>query len=169
MKQSLDEAVAEAFSKISAQNGEGPIDIASVFRGVPVVVRAALAAVILAAAERPLNVRSVAEAGGYSRGTAYRNNKEALNLIIEGAPILASGILGRTARVRPSTHFIQKSRREIGRLAQLRQALMSAESERDCALSYARDLHQQLAPEFHEILKEKKNKVRRLRVMEEPQ
>lgn len=66
----------ETFARIAAQADAGePVDVAEELRSLPVVLRAALAVAVLAAADRPISGVTVATAGGFSRGTAYRNNR----------------------------------------------------------------------------------------------
>ena len=67
---------------------------------------------------------------------------------------------GRQHRPRTTTGALQQRDHTI---TELRAALRAAEHERDVALSYARDLHEQLAPEYQAILADKAAKVRPLR------
>ena len=156
--------LAQAMMRLARLNGcEDDVDVALAMRSVPVCWRAALAASALAAAGRPVNLRSIAEAAKYSRGTAYRNNRETLDGIVEMVPVLVTAMLGRAEGCRSSTELHAELQARNDTIAALRADLVQARRDRDQALAYARDLHQQLAPEFHAIVAEKRAKVRPLR------
>jgi len=156
---------AMEFVAKARENGK-EVDPASAMKAVPVVIRAALAAAALAASDRPVNAKSVAEIAGYSRGTAHRNNKESLDAILAGMPTLTQAMLedAREGSTRAELHA--ELQRRDKKISELRQDIASLKADREVALSYARDLHQQLAPEFHGILAEKQEKVRKLRPVE---
>ncbi len=141
---------------------------AEVLRDVPVIIRAALAAVALAAADRPVNGINVAKAAGYSRGTAYRHNAEALDVVLSASPTLAAALLEQPTAGRSVTELSQMLQERDRVIQDLRRQLKAAQVESEMALSYARDLHEQLAPEHEGIVQERRNKVRSLRVIGDP-
>lgn len=156
--------LAQAMESLARLKGcEEEVDVALAMRSVPVYWRAALAASALAAAGRPVNLRSIAEAARYSRGTAYRNNRETLDGIVETVPVLVTAMLGRAEDRQSSTELHTELQARNDTIAALRAGLVQARRDRDQALAYARDLHQQLAPEFHAIVAERRAKVRELR------
>ena len=166
MKESSEDRLVEAMQAVKAFVADGePIDIALVLRSVPVVWRAALATAALTAKDQPVNALRVAEAGGYSRGTAYRNNREGLDAVINGMPALVRSMLDTTGADRSRSELHAEIQRRDQVIAELRRLIASAEAERDLALAYARDLHQQLAPEFHAIAAEKRTKIRHLKTI----
>ena len=167
MTSAVEAILTDALEAAATQRAHGEaVDVTLAMKSLPVAWRALLAATALAAADRPVNVRSVAEAAGYSRGTAYRNNRVVLDRVIEIAPLLASSMLeeARVGITRAELHADLQLRDK--KIAELRRALAASETAREVALSYARDLHQQLAPEFHEIQAEKRSKVRSLRPLD---
>jgi hypothetical protein len=149
-----------------ASVAEEKVNVAEALRHLPVDQRALLAAVALAAADFPVNNVTVARAAGYSRGTAYRNNKEALDLVVENASLLADGLLDRAGDHQSIQVLSAKLQESNLALQRLRERVNKAERERDIAVSYARDLHQQLAPEYKAIVAEKGQKVRHLRPLQ---
>jgi hypothetical protein len=132
-------------------------------RSLPVVLRAALAAVALGAADKPVNALSVSKAAGYSRGTAYRHNSDALEVVLRAAPSVASALIGRADAGQTIAGLAATLQERDRIIAGLRSELRSAAAERDLALSYARDLHEQLAPEYEQIIRDRRQKVRALR------
>ena len=116
-------------------------------RDLPVVVRATLAAVALGAADLPVNALSVSDAAGYSRGTAYRHNADALDALLRAGPSVAAALIGRTENTRTVVGLAETLQERERTIAALRAEVRAAKAERDMALSYARDLHEQLAPE----------------------
>jgi hypothetical protein len=133
----------------------------------PVVLKAALAAVTLAAADRPVNRVTIAEAAGFSRGTAYRHSKDAINAIIAVAPRIAAELLDLPSKGLTAADYSNAVQNRDQTIATLRNQLAEAIRERDVVLAYARDLHQQLAPEYHKIKSEKAEKVRHLRPVDQ--
>jgi hypothetical protein len=154
--------------RVLAEPGNEQKGVAEIFRDVPVTIRAALAAVALAAADRPVNGINVSKAAGYSRGTAYRHNAEALEVVLSASPALAAALLERPTVGRSVTELSQMLQGRDRVIDDLRRQLKVARAERDMTLSYARDLHEQLAPEHDVIVQERKKKVRPLRVIDEP-
>jgi len=153
--------LAEALETlVRLRRDEDDVDIALAMRSVPVYWRAALAATALAAAGRPVNLRSVAEAAMYSRGTAYRNNRELLDGIVKVVPFLVNKMMNQSESRQSNTELHAELQARNGKIAELRAELTQAESDRDQALAYARDLHQQLSAEFHAIVAEKSAKIR---------
>lgn len=132
-------------------------------RDLPVVLRATLAGVALGAADKPVNALSVSKAAGYSRGTAYRHNSEALEVVLRATPSVANALVGRTDTGHTVAGLARMLQERDGIIASLRDELRSATAERDMALSYARDLHEQLAPEYEQLVRDRSNKVRALR------
>ncbi|NNN02857.1 MAG: hypothetical protein HKL87_02520 [Acidimicrobiaceae bacterium] len=145
-----------------------PKEVSVEFRSLPVVLRAALGAVALAAAGRPLNGVTLAAAAGFSRGTAYRHNREAVNLLIEFAPALVDSMLNRVGEGSSLTILNANLRQRDETIAELRERLHSSEKEREMALAYARDLFETVSSEIRDIAAEKAQKVRVLRVVEPP-
>lgn len=159
--------LAQAMEILARLNDcDDEVDVALAMRSVPVHWRAALAASALAAAGRPVNLRSIAEAARYSRGTAYRNNREILDGIVEMVPVLVTAMLGRDEGYQSSTELHSELQARNEKIAELRASLAQAERDRDQALAYARDLHQQLSLEFHAMVAEKRAKVRELRPLQ---
>ena len=138
-------------------------DVVDALRHIPVAQRALLAAVALAAADRPVNSVTVARSAGYSRGTAYRNNKPILDLVVKHAGQLADGLLHRARDHRSILELSTRIKERDEALTRWRDRAKQAERDRDIAIGYARDLHQQLIPEYKAIVSEKDRKVRHLR------
>lgn len=145
---------------------EAPSEVIAEFRSLPVVLRAALGAIALAAADRPLNGVTLAAAAGFSRGTAYRHNREAINRLVEFAPALVDSMLNRTEEGSSLTILNANLRQRDKTIAELRERLRASEKECEMALAYARDLFETVSSEMREIAAEKANKVRPLRVVE---
>jgi hypothetical protein len=139
------------------------VQVLDALRNLPVVLRATLAAVALGAADKPVNALSVSRAAGYSRGTAYRHNSDALEVVLRAAPSVASALIGRADAGQTIAGLAATLQERDRIIAGLRSELRSAAAERDLALSYARDLHEQLAPEYEQIVSDRKQKVRALR------
>lgn len=158
----------QALVRIAASE-DAPIDVLDELRAVPVGLRAALVAAVLAGADRPLNGVVLAKAARFSRGTAYRTNKDALAAVIAAVPTIAASVLGqsRSGGTRSELSAALHSRDET--IAKLRAEVKDAERDRDIALAYARDLHQQLEPEYRGIQAERSEKVRHLRGVESDQ
>lgn len=144
---------------------EEPNDVIVEFRSLPVVLRAALGAVALVAADRPLNGVTLAAAAGFSRGTAYRHNREAIKLLIDFAPALVDSMLVKTDVGSSLTILSANLRQRDETIAELRERLRASEKEREMALAYARDLFEAVSREVREIADEKAKKVRLLRVV----
>lgn len=158
----------ETFARIAAQADAGePVDVAEELRSLPVVLRAALAVAVLAAADRPFSGVTVATAGGFSRGTAYRNNRGALHTVTAAVPHVVDAMLARAREGATSASLGATVQQRDDTIADLRAALRETAQERDVAIAYARDLHEQLAPEFRAILADKTAKVRRLRAIDD--
>lgn len=147
-----------------ADSGE-LVDVASEVRALPVAIRAALGAVALAAAERPLNWVALAASAGFSRGTAYRHNKEVISGLINYAPALVDTMLAQDVDRESLTELSAKLQDRDATIAGLRERLRVSEAEREMALSYARDLFEVVEAEVREIAAEKARKVRPFRVV----
>jgi len=128
--------------------------------GVPVVLRALLAAVALASADRPVNSVTMAEAGGYARGTA---NKDALAAITRVAKAIADTQLGHGESAEGILELSSKVQERDATIATLRAQLAQSKSDLDVVVSYARDLHNRLQGEFDAVAAERAEKVRTLR------
>jgi hypothetical protein len=158
-----------ALARIAAQAEAGePPDIAAELKAVPVSLRAAIAAAVLAGGDLPLNGVTLAAAAGFSRGTAYRTKREEVLAVLAAMPLVAVHILGRGRKGGSRSDALASLRQRDQTIANLRKAVTEAERDRDQALSYARDLHQQLEPEFNRILEERTAKVRHLRSLDAP-
>jgi hypothetical protein len=161
------DALLEVLSRLEKDVAEvGQPDIATQIRSLPVVLRAALGAVALAAADRPLNGVTLAAAAGFSRGTAYRHNREIINLLIEFAPALVDSMLVNSDQGISLTILNANLHQRDETIAELREKLRASENEREMALAYARDLFETVSAEMREIADEKAKKVRPLRVVE---
>ena len=150
----------------ACENPDDPLSVLDALRDLPVALRAVLAAVALGAADLPVNALSVSKAAGYSRGTAYRHNAEALETVLRAAPVVASALIGRTANTQTVAALAESLQDRDRTIAALRTELRATTTERDMALSYARDLHEQLAPEYEQLVRERQQKVRSLRAVE---
>ena len=120
----------------------------------------------MAAADRPLNGVTLAAAAGFSRGTAYRHNREAVNLLIAIAPALVDSMLAKTDEGRSLTILNANLRQRDETIAKLREKLRASEKEREMALAYARDLFETVSSEMRETANEMAKKVRPLRIVE---
>lgn len=153
--------LVNALTRVADQAGDA--DTLDALRSLPVVLRATLAVTALSAADRPISGVTIATAAGFSRGTAYRHNRDALAAITDAVPPLVDTMLRRTRDGNTRTELTDALQQRDHTITELRAALRAAEHERDVALSYARDLHEQLAPEYQAILADKAAKVRPLR------
>lgn len=161
------DALGKAINSFAESSTAGDLfDVMVGFRSLPVVLRAALGAVALAAADRPLNGVALAATAGFSRGTAYRHNRETINFLIEIAPTLVELLLARTDQGESLTTLNANLRQRDATIAELREKLRASEKEREMALAYARDLFEAVSSEMREIADEKAKKVRLLRVLE---
>lgn len=79
-----------------AADQAGDADTLDALRSLPVVLRATLAVTALSAADRPISGVTIATAAGFSRGTAYRHNRDALAAITDAVPPLVDTMLRRT-------------------------------------------------------------------------
>lgn len=160
------DALLEALRNLAKDVEVDVRDVAAQIRSLPVVLRAALGAVALAAADQPLNGVTLAAAASFSRGTAYRHNREAINLLIAHAPALVHSMLDNIENGPSLTDLNAELRRRDQTIAELREKLRASEAEREMALAYARDLFEAVSSEMREIAEEKAKKVRPLRVVE---
>lgn len=161
------DALLEMLHSVAASMKVGEkSDIAAEIRRLPVVLRAALGAVALTAADRPLNGVTLATAASFSRGTAYRHNREAINLLVDLAPALVDSMLVNPEKGESLTVLNANLRQRDQTVAELRERLRASENEREMALAYARDLFETVSSEIREIASERARKVRPLRVVE---
>lgn len=166
MSEPTDDLV-DALARIAAAaDGGNVVDVTEELRNVPVALRAALAVTALSAADRPISGVTVAAAGGFSRGTAYRTNRDALDTLAAGLPHVVETMLARVREGESPAVLTATVQQRDATISALRGALREAEHDRDVALAYARDLHEQLAPEYRAILADKTTKVRRLRAVD---
>jgi hypothetical protein len=156
--------VVNALESIDSAMSRGePVAVNNHMLGVPVVLRALLAAVALASADRPVNSVTMAEAGGYARGTASTKNKDALAVITRVAKAIADTQLGHGESTEGILELSSKVQERDATIATLRAQLAQSKSDLDVVVSYARDLHNRLQGEFDAVAAERAEKVRTLR------
>ena len=135
---------------------------------VPTALRLVVAAVALTAADQPVNKKAVTTAAPAARSASYRDHSQLLDDVKEHLPALVEaqlqlvGVAVTAADLgRQLEHAHQIIRDERARRE-------NAETELAHVLSYARELHWQLRPERDAILRERQQKVRVLRPVEDP-
>lgn len=126
---------------------------------VPVPLRATIAVAYLTGADAPLSENNVAKAGGYSRTTAKAKHGDTIEILRAALPAVLdklSGTVRDGVSVAEVTAELQAAHQTI---ATLREQLAASQAERDAAISYARDLHRQLKPEYEENLRTRAERV----------
>lgn len=164
MASDLVKVVINALESIDSAVSRGePAAVNNHMREVPVVLRALLAAVALASADRPVNSVTMAKAGGYARGTANTKNKDALAVITRVAKVIADSQLDHGEGTEGISELSSKVQERDSTISALRAKLAQSKSDLDVVASYARDLHNRLQGEFDAVAAEKAIKVRTLR------
>lgn len=152
---------------------ERDVNLRQQLRDVPVPMRVVLAALTLAAADQRLTGANLAAAGGFSRGSTLRDYGDLVGTVKRAAPHVVRAQLGPTSEGPSRTELAAELQQRNDTIAALRDRLELQQQDLDVALSYARDLHEQLRPEFEALAVERATKVRPLRAVtteqEEPE
>lgn len=138
------------------------VDLKQAFKGIPVPLRAVLAAIVLTAAGEPLTGKNLEAAGGFGRGSALRDHGETIAKVKAAAPAVVRTQLAGAGHAKSYAELWADFQQRNDTIDELRTKKDSAERDLAAALSYARDLHEQLRPEYEAIAAEKTAKVRHL-------
>ena len=132
MVSDLLKVVVNALESIDSAMSRGePVAVNNLMHEVPVVLRALLAAVALASADRPVNSVTMAKAGGYARVTANTKNKDALAAITRVAKAIADTQLGHDESAEGISELSSKVQERDATIATLRAKLAQSKSDRN--------------------------------------
>lgn len=160
--------LATVMESIATKSKAGEtVNIALEMKELPVPLRATLALVALAAADKPINGVNMAQVGGYSRGTAAVKHKATLDTLVRSVPVVVGVQLQRTSETPTISELAAQIRNRDNTIADLRAQLSDARHDLDVVLAYARDLHNHVQLEHDQIAAEKAKKVRLLRPVTE--
>ena len=135
----------------------------------PVPARLLLAAVILAAADRPLSILNLCDTAGVSRVSAYNHHKTQMATIRDTIPPLVRAHLRRASDPPQTAELYEQIRDREASIQRLRTEISQLRAEHSAALGYARDLHERLRVEVEANQAEARSKVRPLRSVPAPE
>lgn len=141
----------------------GTADVVEHLGTVPVPARLLVAAVVLAAADKPVSTVNVYEVAAVSRGSAYNHHKAEMALIRGCVPAMVRAqmaLLGSTAQTAELDEQVRERDESIRKLGEDNRRLRE---EHDAAVGYARDLRERLRPELEAIANEQAEKVHTFR------
>jgi hypothetical protein len=134
----------------AVRDGADSVALGEHLGNISVPARLILAAAILAAADKPVSIVSLCQVAGVSRGSTYNHHKEAMTSIRENIPVLVRAQLAILGETSNAAELFDQVRERDETIRELRAELRTARRERNTALSYARDLHERLRPEFED-------------------
>jgi len=135
--------------------------------GVPTALRLIVAAVALTAADQPVNKKALTTAAPAARSASYRDHAELLEHVKTCMSALIQAQLGLVGVEVTAAGLSQQLENANRIIREERVRREEAERQLTHVLAYARELHWHLRPERDEILRERKEKVRPLRAVED--
>lgn len=135
--------------------------------GVPVALRLVLAAGVLTAADRPVNKKSVTAAAPAARSAAYREHAALLDDAVAVLPALVRAQLDSVGVAVSAVDLAAQLARANEVIAHERALRRQAEDDLAHVAAYARELHWAAKPAHDEMLRERREKVRPLRPVED--
>lgn len=130
----------------------------SALRAIPVEVRAVIAITALVAADRPVNQKQVAATGRFSRAM-FHKKADLLATAMEAIPPLVTGLLDASRAGASVTDLEAELQRRDAVIAGLRESLDRSHQNLAVMTAYARDLDEQLRPEYEENLRTRSHHV----------
>lgn len=131
--------------------------------GVPTALRLVVAAVALTAADLPVNKKALTTAAPAARSASYRDHPELLESVKVHLPALVQAQLGLVGVEVTAAGLSQQLENANRIIREERVRREDAERQLAHVLAYARELHWHLRPERDAIIRERHQKVRRLR------
>ena len=163
-------AAVDAAARAQRASDDAGFDAA--LRAIPVEVRAVIAVAVLVAADRPVNQKQVAATGRFSRAM-FHKKAELLATALEATPPLAAALLEASRPGASVTDLEAELQRRDAVIAVLRESLEQARHDLAVMTAYARDLDEQLRPEYEDNLRTRSHRVvdaaRRFTVVDEPE
>lgn len=135
--------------------------------GVPTALRLVVAAVALTAADQSVNKKALTTAAPAARSASYRDHAELLENVKTFLPALVQAQLGLVGVEVTAAGLSQQLENANRIIREERVRREDAERQLAHVLAYARELHWHLRPERDAILRERQEKVRPLRAVED--
>lgn len=129
---------------------------------VPVPLRILLAAAVLTAADQPVTKKAITTASPAARSAVYREHADLLDKASAVLPALVQAQLDLVGSHVTAAALAEQLQNANQIIADERARREQAERELEHVISYARELHWQLRPEYEQLLREKEEKVRQL-------
>jgi hypothetical protein len=133
--------------------------------GVPVALRLVIAAVTLAAADMPVNKKSITAIAPAARSATYRDHADLLDRAKTVIPALVQAQLGLAGTKVSAADLARQLEAAHATVEKERRLREEAEERLKHVAAYARELHWQLKPEYEARLRERDEKLRHLRVI----
>jgi hypothetical protein len=133
--------------------------------GVPVALRLVIAAVTLAAADMPVNKKSITTIAPAARSATYRDHADLLDQAKTVIPALVQAQLGLAGTKVSAADLAQQLEAAHATIEKERRLREDAEERLKHVAAYARELHWQLKPEYEARLREREEKVRYLHLV----
>lgn len=159
------QALMRASRRVAA--GEPLSNDLLVSEGVPVALRLVVAATALTAADRPVNKKSVTTASPAARSAVYREHAGLLDDVVEVLPALVQAQLKLVGSQVTAADLSAQLARANEVIATERELRRQAEEDLAHVAAYARELHWKLKPAHDEMLRERREKVRPLRAVDD--
>lgn len=133
--------------------------------GVPVALRLVIAAVTLAAADMPVNKKSITTIAPAARSATYRDHAGLLDQAKAVVPALVQAQLGLAGTKVSAADLARQLEATHATIEKERRLREEAEERLKHVAAYARELHWQLKPEYEARLREREEKVRYLHLV----
>ncbi|WP_305782744.1 hypothetical protein [Symbioplanes lichenis] len=133
--------------------------------GVPVALRLVIAAVTLAAADMPVNKKSITTIAPAARSATYRDHADLLDQAKAVVPALVQAQLGLAGAKVSAADLARQLEAAHATIEKERRLREEAEERLKHVAAYARELHWQLKPEYEARLREREEKVRYLHLV----
>lgn len=137
--------------------------------GVPTALRLVVAAVALTAADQPVNKKALTTAAPAARSASYRDHPELLESVKTYLPALVQAQLELVGVKVTAAGLSQQLENANRIIREERVRREDAEQQLKHVLSYARELHWHVRAERDAIVRERQEKVRKLRPVSDEQ
>ncbi len=142
----------------AALHRNDPDAFTKAWRSIPVEIRATVAISLLTALDQPRSRANVARVGQFAR--AIFDKKDVTMTVLEQAvPVVTAHLVAAGRPIVTVDELTEELRRRDAVIADLRAQLTQRQRDLAQLLDYARDLHEQLRPEYEENLRTRSQRV----------